>query len=90
MDPLGVKGKPMSHTLTLDVPESVYRSLIRRAGEAGQPPEALAVQLLTTATHPEADDPLEEFIGAFNSRGVDWADRHDFHLGNALNEKTRG
>lgn len=76
----------MSRTLTLSLPESVYSSLIQKADEAGQPPEALAVQLLTTATRPEADDPLEEFIGAFNSQGIDWADRHDAYLGNAIKE----
>jgi len=76
----------MSHTLTLNLPESVYRSLIQKADEAGQPPEDLAVQLLTTATHPEAGDPLEEFIGAFNSQGIDWADQHDSYLGNAIKE----
>jgi hypothetical protein len=80
----------MSHTLTLDVPESVYRSLIQKAGEAGQPPEVLAVKLLATATHSEAGDPLEEFIGAFNSQGIDWADHHDAHLGNALKETMKG
>ena len=80
----------MSHTLTLNVPESVYRSLIQKADEAGQPPEALALQLLTTATHPEAGDPVEEFIGAFNSQGVDWADQHDTHLGSVLKETMRG
>ena len=80
----------MSHTLTLDIPESVYRSLVQKADEAGQAPEALAVQLLTTATHSETGDPLEEFIGAFDSRGVDWADQHDAHLGNALKKTMRG
>ncbi len=80
----------MSRTLTLDLPEGVYRSLIQKAGEAGQPPEVLAVQLLTTATHPEAGDPLEEFIGAFDSQGIDWADQHDAHLGSTIKETMRG
>lgn len=80
----------MSHTLTLNVPESVYRSLIQKADEAGQAPEVLAVQLLTTATHAESGDPLEEFIGAFNSQGIDWADQHDAYLGNALKKTMRG
>ena len=40
----------MGHTLTLDVPEDVYRSLMQKAKQTGQAPEALAVQLLATAT----------------------------------------
>lgn len=68
----------MGHAMTLNVPDEVYRSLVQRAEEAGQKPESLAVQLLASATEP---DPLEEFIGAFDSRGSDWADRHDAYLG---------
>ncbi len=80
----------MHHTLTLDVPESVYTSLMQQADEAGQAPEVLAVQLLATATHSVTGDPLEEFIGAFNSQGLDWADQHDAHLGRALKETMNG
>jgi hypothetical protein len=70
----------MDHPLTLNVPECVYRSLVRRAEESGQPPEVLAVQLLSAVTQPEVEDPLEAFIGAFDSRGSDWADHHDTYL----------
>ncbi len=71
----------MGHTLTLDVPEAVYQALIRQAEQTGQPPEALAVQLLATATQHRGDDPLEQFIGAFRSHSADWADQHDAYLG---------
>ncbi len=80
----------MHHTLTLDIPESLYTSLALKADEAGQAPEALAIQLLTTATHSVACDPIEEFIGAFNSRGIDWANQHDAHLGSTLKETMNG
>ncbi len=79
----------MEHTMTLNVPESVYRSLIRKAEQSGQPPEALALDLLASAVQPEASDPLEAFIGAFDSGGSDWADRHDAYLGSALQQKMR-
>lgn len=80
----------MSHTLTLSIPEGVYKTLVQKADDAGQPPEVLAVQLLTTATQPAPADPLEEFIGAFSSRGIDWADQHDAHLGSSIKETMRG
>jgi hypothetical protein len=67
----------MGHTLTLEVPEDVYQSLIQKAEQTGQPPEAVAVQLLTTATQPQVEDPIEPFIGAFSSHGIAWADQHD-------------
>jgi len=73
----------MGRTLTLDVPEDVYQALIRRAEQTGQPPEAVAVLLLATATQHRVDDPLEQFIGAFHSHCADWADQHDAYLGKA-------
>ena len=76
----------MGHTLTLDVPEEVYQSLIQKAEQTGQPPEAVAVQLLATATQYRLDDPLEQFIGAFSSHGANWADQHDAYLGKAIKD----
>ena len=80
----------MGHTLTLELPEEVYQSLLQTAAQAGEPPEAVAVQLLTTATQRRAEDPLEPFIGAFNSEGSDWADRHDAYLGKAVRDTMHG
>ena len=79
----------MGYPLTLNVPDSVYRFLVRQAEESGQQPEVLAVQLLTTATQPEAEDPLEAFIGAFDSQGSDWADHHAAYLGGSVNDTMR-
>jgi hypothetical protein len=82
----------MGHTLTLEVPEDVYESLLKTAEQTGQPPEALAVQWLTQATQQEARDPVEPFIGAFNSQGSDWVERHDEYLGRAaanMNQPTQ-
>ena len=76
----------MGHKLTLDVPEDVYQSLIQQAEQTGQPPEAVAVQLLATATQHRVDDPLEQFIGAFSSQGANWADQHDAYLGKTVKD----
>jgi hypothetical protein len=76
----------MGHTLTLNVPEDVYQSLIQQAEQTGQPPEAVAVQLLASATQHKVDDPLEQFIGAFRSQNADWAEQHDAYLGKAAKD----
>lgn len=70
----------MTHTLHLEVPEEVYTSLVKKAWQTGQPPEQLAIEWLAHASRLVADDPLEKFVGALNSRGADWADRHDRYL----------
>lgn len=80
----------MGHKLTLDLPDEVYESLTRTAKETSQPPDAVAAQLLASVTQQVAEDPLERFIGAFDSRGSDWADRHDKHLGEAIVERHSG
>lgn len=71
----------MSHILSLEVPEAIYESLVRTAQQSGQLPESLAIQWLAQATDQVIDDPVEQFIGAFDSGGTDWADRHDQYLG---------
>ena len=73
----------MGYMLTLEVPEDVYESLLKTAEQTGQRPETLAVQWLAQATKQEADDPIEQFIGAINSQGSDWAVHHDEYLGRA-------
>ena len=76
----------MGHTLTLELPEDVYQSLMETAKQTGQPPEAIAVQLLATATEHRVDDPVEQFIGALSSQGSDWADHHDAYLGKSVRD----
>jgi hypothetical protein len=63
--------------------------LRRQAEQTGQSPEALALQLLATATQPQVADPLEQFISAFSSRGADWADQHDAYLGQSVRDTMR-
>ena len=73
----------MSHSLTLDIPDELYDSLAIAAKRAGSTPEHQAIQWLAeTASTPESD-PLEKFIGAFESQHTDWADQHDEYIGKA-------
>ena len=89
----------MGHTLTLEVPDEVYNPLLKTAEQTGQNPEELAIQWLAAVVetfsaeglinHGTANDPLEEFIGAFKSDIPDWADQHDKHLGQSSAEALR-
>ncbi len=76
----------MSHILTLNLPESVYEPLRKTAEQSGLSPEGLAVEWLSTTVQHLSSDPLEKFIGAFDSHVADWADQHDQHLGQATAE----
>ncbi len=79
----------MGNTLVLDVPADLYEPLAQTAAETGQTPEQLAIAWLTASLRHAADDPVEDFIGAFDSEVSDWADRHDKYLGLALLEEKQ-
>ena len=82
----------MVHTLTLEVPERVYAPLAKAAQETGKTPEEMAVQYLANVVgrFDVDDDPLNKFIGAFDSGAADWADKHDEYIGKALMNEMRG
>lgn len=73
----------MTHALILEIPEEVYEPLLKKATQIGQTPEDLAVQWLVTVAQQLTDDPLEKFIGIFQSDVPDWADEHDKYIGQA-------
>ena len=80
----------MERTLTLEVPEEVFEPLAKAAEQTGQTPEELAVQWLTNVARQFAEDPVEKFIGAFDSGVTDWADQHDKYIGEQLMKELRG
>ncbi len=80
----------MGRTLVLEVPEDVYEPLAKAAKQTGETPEELAVEWLAAAARTVANDPLENFIGAFPSNIPDWADQHDKYIGQALMKQMRG
>ncbi|MDQ3248036.1 MAG: hypothetical protein M3Q45_02395, partial [Chloroflexota bacterium] len=69
-------------------PDNIYASLVNAAKQLDESPEQVALHYLTTAIERLSDDPLEQFIGAFDSKGSQWADRHDAYLGLALLAET--
>ena len=74
----------MGHTLTLEVPDDVYRPLAETARQRGTTPEELIVEWLAMAIQHAINDPVEQFIGTFTSNTPDWADQHDKYLGQAV------
>lgn len=80
----------MSHILNITVPDTLYETLTRTARQTGQPLEAVATKWLAAAAEQFAHDPLDPFIGAFDSGGIDWADNHDHYLGQMALEDVTG
>ena len=74
----------MSHTLKLELPEDIYQPLVKSARLKGRSPEETAIEYLKSILLKLEDDPIEKFIGAFQSNIPDWADEHDKYLGQTL------
>ena len=80
----------MAHSLTLDIPESLYKRLSDLARSQGKEVAEVALEKLANGSEPTEEDPFEKFIGFFDSGGTDWADKHDEYLGKQLYEEMRG
>ncbi|NJR63234.1 MAG: hypothetical protein HC769_33320 [Cyanobacteria bacterium CRU_2_1] len=76
----------MSKTLSIEIPDEIYQTLLQTAERLGQSPEAIVSQWIVTQHHTQSLDPLDSFIGAFKSEFPDWTSRHDEYLGVTLLE----
>lgn len=77
----------MSKTLSIELPDEVYQTLLQTAEQSGQSPEAIVLQWVVNQHQTQIFDPLDAFIGAFKSDKPDWTSRHDEYLGDTLLEK---
>ena len=80
----------MTHSLLLEVPESIYQPIVEEARAEGRKTEEIALERLANCKPKKIDDSLDEFVGAFRSDFPDWADNHDKYLGENLTRETRG
>lgn len=79
----------MNHVLQLELPEDIYKPLLKNARQRGRSPEEIVIQCLKSILLKLEDDPIEKFIGAFHSDIPDWADQHDKYLGHTLMEEMK-
>jgi hypothetical protein len=80
----------MTHSLLLEVPESIYQPIVEEAEAEGRKVEEIALERLANGNSKKINDPFEKFIGSFDSKGMDWANRHDEYLGENLMREMRG
>ena len=74
----------MGHSLLLELPEEIYQPLAKVAQQNGDTPEQVATDWLVAMVRQGWQDPVEQFIGLFQSDIFDWTDQHDRYLGQAL------
>ncbi len=54
----------MTHSLVLEVPESIYQPIVEEAKAEGRKVEEIALERLAVKKPKQIDDPLDEFVGA--------------------------
>ncbi|MCL4832577.1 MAG: hypothetical protein KJZ86_09060 [Caldilineaceae bacterium] len=74
----------MGHALLLELPEEIYQPLVKTAQQSGDTPEQVATDWLVAMVRQSWQDPVDKFIGIFQSDISDWADQHDLYLGQNL------
>ena len=74
----------MTHSLVLEVPESIYQPIVEEAEAEGRKVKEIALEGLAVKKPQPTADPLDEFVGAVRSDVPDWADNHDKYLGEEL------
>ncbi len=79
----------MAHTLSLDLPDEVFESVVKKAGQEGTTPERLVTDWLASTTQLSDDDPLLKLAGCFESGLGDVGTSHDEYLGEALAQEMR-
>jgi hypothetical protein len=79
--------------ITIDIPETLQRSLLSQAAQTQTTPEQLIIQLLaqnlTPTTFPPdlSNDPLFKLIGCIDTDISDVAENHDHYIGQAIYEE---
>lgn len=80
----------MTHSLVLEVPEVVYRTLAEKASKNGKEIEEIAIEKLAVPSPEDIPDPLDKFIGYINSGVPDLGLNHDKYIGEQLKREMHG
>lgn len=71
----------MGNTIKLDLPDSVYNNLKKKANTYGQTPEELVTELVEDNFKQKIEDPLLQLAGILESNVSDVSENHDKYIG---------
>ena len=74
----------MTHSITLELPERIYRSLADNASRSRKGIEEVAIEKLAEGYPGFGDDSLDQLIGTLDAEIPDWGPNHDKYLGEAI------
>ncbi len=74
----------MTHSITLEIPEDIYKPIAEEAKAEGRKIEEIALERRAKGSLKQEKDPLDEFVGIIQGDIPDWAENHDKYLGEDL------
>lgn len=74
----------MPTTLTLEIPDQIYRPLLKKADQRGETLDQIILEWLGNIVKDDLDDPLLQLAGAYASDITDVGTKHDFYIGQEL------
>ena len=79
-----IKEFVMPTTLTLEIPDQIYRPLLKKADQRGKTLDQIILEWLGNIVKDDLDDPLLQLAGAYASDITDVGTKHDFYIGQEL------
>lgn len=79
----------MPKTITLRLPEEIYKTLEVEARSKGMELDQLVIEWLTGVVKAAKKDPLDDLIGSIESPLTDIAERHNHYISQAILEEIR-
>jgi len=71
-------------TLTLEIPNRIYKKLGEKAKMTGQTPEQLVLNWVQAAAEDVENDPLLQLAGVLHADVTNISERHDEYIGQEL------
>ncbi|MCB0193610.1 MAG: hypothetical protein KDJ65_16805 [Anaerolineae bacterium] len=79
----------MAKTLTLEISDTIYETLIQVASQVGQTPEQVILHWIENRIDAPDDDPLLALAGVFEAPVTDISDLHDHYIGSASEQEIQ-
>lgn len=74
----------MAKTLTIEISDNIYASLIKVATQVGQTPEQVILHWIENRVDPATKDPLLALAGVFEAPMTDISEQHDDYIGTGI------
>jgi hypothetical protein len=76
----------MAKTVTIEISDNIYASLMKVAAQIGQTPEQIILYWIENQIEPATKDPLLALAGVFEAPVTDIGEQHDDYIGASIKD----